>query len=85
LELMREAVADGVSDATELAYLEDRVAVNTGRPQRYGTQVECVGGHAEAQEVADPETVDERRAEVGMEPVALDDYLADFEAGCRGS
>jgi hypothetical protein len=30
-------------------------------------------------------TVDERRAEVGMDPVALEDYLADFEAGCRGS
>jgi len=85
LELMREAVADGVADATELAYLEDRVAVNTGRPQRYGTQVECVGGHAEAQDLADPETVDERRAEVGMEPAALEDYLADFEEGCRGT
>src|SRR5262245_29306068 len=24
-------------------------------------------------------------AEVGMDPVALDDYLADFEEGCRGS
>ncbi len=85
LELMREAVADGVADATELAYLEDRVAVNTDRPQRYGTQVQCVDGHAEPQELEDPDTVDERRAEVGMGPAALDDYIADFEAGCLGS
>jgi hypothetical protein len=42
-------------------------------------------GHAQAQELEDPESVDERRAEVGMDPVALEDYLADFEAGRRGS
>jgi hypothetical protein len=82
LELMRDAVAAGTADATEMAYLEDRVAVNTGQPQVYGTQVECVAGRAEAQDLADPAGVDERRAEVGMEPAALDDYLADFEEGC---
>jgi hypothetical protein len=82
LELMREAVADGTADATEMAYLEDRVAVNTGEPQVYGTQVECVAGRAEARNLADPDGVDERRAEVGMEPAALEDYLADFEEGC---
>src|SRR5690606_30750870 len=34
LGLLREAVADGEADPTELAYLEDRVARNQGRPQR---------------------------------------------------
>jgi hypothetical protein len=81
LELMREAVADGQADPSELAYLEDRVATNAGRPQTYGTQIGCVGGHAEPRDIADPETVDERRAEVGLEPLA--DYLAELDPACQ--
>ena len=81
LALMVEAGAD--VDATEVAYLEDRVAVNRGEPQRYGTQVRCVpgGGVAPATPLVDEAAVDDLRAAAGMDPLA--DYFAEFEAGCE--
>lgn len=82
LELMREAADDGDVDPTELAYLEDRVAANTGQPQTYGTQAGCTddGEVQPATRIRDREHVDELRAEVGMEPLA--DYYAEFQEGC---
>ena len=41
LELLRAAVEAGQGSPGNLAYLEDRIAVGEGRPQRYGTQVGC--------------------------------------------
>jgi hypothetical protein len=81
LEHMRAAVEDEQADPTELAYLEDRVALNGGRPQTYGTQIGCVDGRAEPAELADAETVEERRAEVGLQP--LEDYLAELRPDCE--
>jgi hypothetical protein len=82
LEQMEAALATGDADPTEVAYLHDRVAVNTGRPQTYGTQIRCRGGRARpATPIADAERVDERRAEVGLEP--LEDYFASFEEACE--
>src|SRR5690606_36754785 len=64
------------------AYLHDRVAVNSGRPQRYGTQGRCTAaGVWEPREVEEPETLDERRAAVGLPPEA--DYIAGFN--CTGA
>jgi hypothetical protein len=80
LELMRAAVEEGQADRTELAYLEDRVALNRGGAQTYGTQIGCVDGRAEPARLADPDGVDERRAEVGLQP--LDDYLAELADDC---
>lgn len=74
LALVRTAVAAGRAEARNLAYLEDRVLVNTGRPQLYGTQVTEVDGRLEAATLSEPDTVDERRAALGMESLA--DYLA---------
>jgi hypothetical protein len=80
-ELMEAAVADDQADASELAYLEDRIAVNTGQPQRYGTQVRCAAGRAHpATPLIDPDGVDDLRAEVGLDP--LDTYLTEFAKGC---
>jgi hypothetical protein len=81
LELMREAVEEGQADRSELAYLEDRVALNRGRPQTYGTQIGCVDGRAEPADLADPDRVDELREEAGLQP--LDDYLAELADDCR--
>ena len=81
LEHMRAAVEDEQADPTELAYLEDRVALNGGRPQTYGTQIGCVDGRAEPAELAEPESVEERRAEVGLQP--LDEYLAELQPECE--
>ncbi|TDD68478.1 hypothetical protein E1262_15765 [Jiangella aurantiaca] len=80
LELMRPAAEAGLADPGELAYLEDRVALNSGGEQVYGTQIGCVDGVPQPAPLSDPETVDERRAEAGLEPLA--DYLATLEEAC---
>jgi hypothetical protein len=74
LVLLRVAVAEGgagASGARELAMLEDRVAVNEGRPQTYGTQIaEVTDGQPVPWPCAEPERLDELRAEAGLEPFA---------------
>ena len=71
LELMRAAVDAGEADPVELAYLEDRVLVNTGQPQRWGTQVRCRAGvPAPATPIVDEATLDDRRTTLGLETLA---------------
>jgi hypothetical protein len=70
LALLRRAVECGEAPASQLALLTDRVCVNRGRPQIYGTQF---GGHAETygpQPIGDVAELDARRASVGLEPFA---------------
>lgn len=69
LPVMREAVAAGKAQANDLALLEDRVAVNHGRPQIYGSQVYTKDGRNTFRPIADEEHVNERRAAVGLEPL----------------
>ena len=69
LRLLREAVGRGEAPVLQLAMLEDRLAVTEGGLQRYGTQVaDVVDGRPVPWPVAEPERLDERRAEVGLEP-----------------
>lgn len=67
LARLATAVAMGDAGAVELAYLEDRVAVADGRPQRFGTQFGADGG---PQPIADEQHVDARRAAVGLGTLA---------------
>lgn len=53
-------------DPIDVAYLTDRVRVNEGRPQLYGTQFETVDGRRVPRPIEDPEAVDERRKGLGM-------------------
>ena len=80
LETLRPRVARGDMQASYFAYLVDRVAVNAGRPQTYGTQGRCLGpGDWQPKTVDEPESLDRRRAEMGLSPIA--DYRARFT--CR--
>jgi hypothetical protein len=63
---MEDAPAGEVS-RQDLAYLTDRVLVNDGKKQRYGTQM---GMNFEPQPIEDAGNVDQRRAEVGLPPLA---------------
>jgi len=56
-----------------LALLTDRVKINQGQPQTYGTQVQCKNGKYKPKPTVDPENLDKRRASVGLEPFA--DYV----------
>ena len=70
--LMALESADEVC-ARHLAYLEDRIRVREGRPQRYGTQLEKRGDGWEPLPVDDAEGLDARRQAVGLEPIT--EYL----------
>ena len=74
--LMKKAVADGKASAADLAYLEDRILMRQGKPQRYGSQVRSdkVTGEWILHEVEDPANLDKRRASVGLSPIA--EYLS---------
>ena len=70
LRLMEEAYRAGEMDGSQVAYLTDRVAVQAGRPQRYGSQFKIRDGVIVIDPIEDSATVDERRAAVGLPPLA---------------
>lgn len=75
LPMMREAVKNGKARGSSLALLEDRVALRQGKKQIYGSQI---GRDPETMifyvsPMIDPDNVDQRRAEVGLQPLA--DYV----------
>jgi len=73
-EMLGAAVAAGEASGWNLAYLTDRVRVHEGLPQVYGTQGEWVDGKLALGNIEDADGVDQRRAAIGLEPVAK--YLA---------
>ena len=66
LEKLELAVAQGEAQAVEHAYLYDRVAVNSGKPQRWGTQF----NEGKPYPIEEPERVDERRKVIGLSSMA---------------
>lgn len=66
------AVKTGDLDGQDYAYLYDRIQVNAGKPQRYGTQfskVDPATKTIELAEVEDSENLNQRRMGVGMMPI----------------
>jgi hypothetical protein len=79
LPMMREAVKSGKAQGSSLALLEDRVALGQGKRQIYGSQIDR---DPETQiyyvsPLEDPDNVDKRRAEVGLEP--LSEYVSHWQ------
>ena len=69
------------TDPENFAYLVDRVAVHARRPQRFGTQMECVDGRWIVPEIQDHATLDDRRKRMNL--VAYDVQLARVRRMCR--
>ena len=71
LEWLRAAAERADVPEIEPAMLEDRIRVFEGRPQRFGTQFDVEqGGKLVPYPIEDEAHVDERRARVGLEPMA---------------
>jgi tetratricopeptide (TPR) repeat protein len=68
-DIEAEAVSD-VNLLTNWAYLVDRVAVNSGSDQTYGTQGGCHGPIWRPRRVSQPDKLDERRKQVFLEAQA---------------
>ena len=79
LPMFREAVKNGKAEGGSLATMEDRVLISQGEKQIYGSQL--AGDYKTKLYVLspmiDPDNVDKRRAEVGLEPIA--EYLKIFD------
>lgn len=74
LTRLRIAVAQGEADAEQVAFLTDRVCMNLGQPQFYGTQMQMINGEVLPWPIQDEDHVDDRRAAAGMAP--LHEYIA---------
>lgn len=79
LPQLQQSVADGESNGSHLAMLEDRILMRTGRPQKYGSQIatDPETGKRSLYLLEDPYGVDARRAAVGLGPIA--DYVANWD------
>jgi hypothetical protein len=76
--LMERAIKDGEASPKDYAFLVDRVRLQRGKMQIYGTQfIQDPKGRLILQPLKDPEDVDERRHKMGMEP------LVEYEAELR--
>jgi hypothetical protein len=75
IPVLREAVKNHNAKASHLALLEDRVALSQGKRQIYGSQVgqDNKTGEYYIFPIEDPDNVDKRRSEVGLEPIS--EYL----------
>src|SRR5262249_50196693 len=73
------AIASGDASALDAAYLSDRIAVFEGRPQTFGTQFDWdAQGQLSPAPIRDPQTIEERRASIGLPPLA--DSIAEMRA-----
>lgn len=76
--VLEPLVAKGEVEGQNYGLMYDRLAINEGRPQRYGSQITCKDGNYVVDRLEAPETVDERRKAMGF-PETLADYVAYFQ------
>jgi len=77
LPLMTAALKEGKISGSELAILIDRIEMNHGRPQIYGSQIQRKNGQFVLYPILDEENVNIRRAEVGLMP--LEEYVKNWK------
>lgn len=72
LPLLKAVCERGEGDWSRYAHIYDRTELELGNRQLYGTQMQQnpETGRFEPQPLVDPETVDERRAALSLEPLA---------------
>ena len=79
LSLMLDAIPHGYANALDAAYLSDRIATFEGRAQTFATQFDWdANGQLSPSPSHDPDTLDDRRASVGLPPIA--DTIAEVRA-----
>ena len=69
LRLLRQAAAAGEASWRDVAGLTDAIRLAQGRPQLYGSKFERVGDTLRPYPIENPAQVDQRRRQVGMEPL----------------
>ncbi|MBU6372927.1 MAG: hypothetical protein KJS97_09380 [Alphaproteobacteria bacterium] len=83
LELLMQAAEKGEASMIDAAHFADRIAVYEGKPQLFGTQLDwAADGGLTPAPIAEPDKVDQRRALVGLPPLA--DLLAQAKEAAIG-
>ena len=75
--VLEPLVAQGEVEGQSYGLMYDRLAINEGRPQRYGTQMKCKDGRWVVDNLEDPGRVDERRRAMNF-PGTMAEYEAHF-------
>lgn len=79
LPQLEKLALEGKTKPSNTAMLFDRVAIGERRPQRYGSQGGCTGAGAWTPlKTEDPANLDQRRAAMGLPPIA--EYVAGISA-----
>lgn len=72
LPIIRQTCIDGEGSCMEYAKIQDRILVNDNKPQMYGMQFRYNSNrNLEPFPIVDPEFVDKRRKEIGLEPLKV--------------
>lgn len=80
LDLLEQAVMKQEASPIDLAYLKDRVYINAGKKQIYGTQL---NGDLTFYPIEDEEHVNERRLAIGLP--SIEDYLESIKEFYKNS
>jgi hypothetical protein len=85
LSEMKKHIDRKNASSSNYAYLIDRVNINTYKPQVYGTQMKVNNDRSsyEPQSVIDPENLNKRRAEVGLN--TIEEYIETMNSVYKGS
>ena len=77
--LLQKAAQNGELSKGKMALMEDRMLMDDGKPQIYGSQMtdDRENGGFKIYDLQNPETVDRRRASVGLEP--LSEYVKHWD------
>jgi hypothetical protein len=70
LPMLTSRAEAGELPKQDLALLTDRVLIHLGQPQRYATQFSIVGGRLVPHPIESLSGLDERRAQMGLQPIA---------------
>ncbi|HUF64855.1 MAG TPA: DUF6624 domain-containing protein [Gemmatimonadaceae bacterium] len=81
--LLEDLAQEGTMPPSEVAMLVDRVLVQEGKHQRYGTQFSIEGGELVMHPVEDEEGLDERRRQMQLAP--MEEYRRLLEEQYRAS
>lgn len=85
MTLVAQAAASGDCDTKFPAYLTDRVRTLEGRPQIYGTQHDWdADGQLSPLPIEAPDEVDDRRRDVGLEPLSEQTHRLRTQAEAEG-
>ena len=75
--VLEESFENGDLTGSQYALITDRVLVNAGKKQRYGTQAQIAHGKIVLDAIENPEGVNDRRALLGLQ--TLSEYIRELE------